>query len=666
MATVVISEAPSLEIDSPAEGLHTNDPTLPVNGTTDPNIIVRVHVEGEAEETDNYTMSREDGSFDLLVGIFDGWNTVTLQAEDRAGNTTNATRRVVLDTNEPELMVNLEFLNSTWVPWNEHLGGYVVRESEIVINGSFKDDFSDIVKVTFRINGTTPFRPPQNPFLFWIRVELMEGINTFIVDVTDEAGNRAQVLLYVAMDRTPPMVFLETPLDGLLTNETKVPVVGMTEPYMRVEILVEASAGTREYDLTSMANGSFEMPVWLFEGIQKLHVTVTDHAGNPTVLDLNVVLDSTPYVLKILHPEDDPTYTNEPTMEVVATTTCDCHHKAYLDDIEMVWDGGFRLTVQLVEGRNLLTLRSLDMAGNEWETVLTVYLDIVPPSLKVTSPLDEEIFTNNPTIHFEGSVVGAYRVVVVHNGIDLTTTLTSGDWEDGEWKFDLELAPWDLEQDILVRAYDEYGNEANWTVHVVLDIVPPELTVDTIDFGYLNREHFTIGGTTSEDAVRVTANGVEGEIDNGTYVIIIHHDDIANELRIEAFDAAGNRASSLIQNVIVDREPPTYKLDYPKTTDKDRVTIKGTCSKDVVEVWFDLEQADVELGKFEIQVDLPRDGKHKFNVTFVDDAGNVATKTITITKGEETPGPSVLMALFAFGLVSIVVTRRRDRLFGTT
>lgn len=666
LATLVAAEVPALEVDSPADGLHTNDPTLHVNGTTEPTIIVRVHVEGEAGETSNSTISREDGTFDILVDLFEGRQNVTVQAEDRAGNTTNVTRSVVLDLTPPELEVFWEFPNGTRVPWNDVLEGYVVREPKVVVNGSYGDDLSGYSNLTLRLNGEPLFIGIGFPGDIYVLFQLEEGLNPLFVDVTDAAGNRATVRLYILLDSTLPDVFIYTPLEGLMTNISTVLVTGLTEPITRLDVVVEASAGTRTYDLVSMADGTFEVPVQLFEGIQKVVVTATDAAGNANTVDHNVILDTTPYVLVILSPEDDPSYTNETSVQIVATTTCDCHYKAFANDIEMEWSKGFRATVPLEEGTNPITVRSLDRVGNEWETVLTVYMDSVPPRLTVTSPTVDSMITNNPTIHFEGWVVDSYRVEVVHKGIDHRVDLTSGDWEDGEWRYDLELTESDLEMDILVRAWDLVGNEDLWSVHVVLDIEPPTLTIDTIDLGYLNRYHFTITGTTSEDVVRVTANGVEGELVNGSFTIIIHHDDIGGSLQIEARDAAGNVNRNHMSPIILDNEPPTFKLDYPRSTDRDRVTIKGTCSDDAVEVWIDQEMAALDDGRFELEVEVPGDGKHKFLVKAIDLTGNTASKNITISKGDETPGLGPVAVLLGFALVAVVTRMGRNRISGAT
>jgi len=214
-------------------------------------------------------------------------------------------------------------------------------------------------------------------------------------------------------------------------------------------------------------------------------------------------------------------------------------------------------------------------------------------------------------------------------------------------------------------ARDRVGNEDLWTVHVVLDLVPPTLVLDPVEDVPSIHRPFTIGGTTSDDVVNVTANGVEGEVEDGVLSVTFDLDEGTTSIVVEVRDAAGNVASTTISPIVVDTEPPTFKLDYPGTTDRERVTIKGTCSEDVVEVWVDLQQATVEDGRFSIKVDLPREGKHRFNLTFVDQAGNTAAKTITIDRGEEVPGAGTGLALLGLALVAVVARRGRGPLSGT-
>jgi len=81
----------------------------------------------------------------------------------------------------------------------------------------------------------------------------------------------------------------------------------------------------------------------------------------------------------------------------------------------------------------------------------------------------------------------------------------------------------------------------------------------------------------------------------------------------------------------------------------------------VVRVWVNLEQADVNNGIWEAKVKLPKEGKNLFIVTLEDEAGNVVTETITITKGAETPGFGASVSVLCLALVVLVASwRRRD------
>jgi len=669
LSVMVSAQGPTLEVDSPVEGLNTNDPVLHVNGTTDPLATVRLHVANGTDEATGSTSAREDGTFDLHVDLLGGRQELTVQAEDRTGNLTNVTRHVVLDVTEPHLQVVMEHLDHSPVLWNDVLGGYVVARDEIAINGTYWDDLSNHLNLTLRFNGVTQNIFLGLPGIIYERWLLAEGPNTLIIDVTDAAGNMATLRLHVKADTIPPVLEVDSPLQGEMTRNATVMVAGRTEPLLPVVVVVKSSSGTLTYNLTSMVDGEFEVPVRPYEGHLQFLVTATDHAGNPTQVTIEIILDTTPSEFVINQPPGDPTHTNIPRYMIVGTLACECIATILIDDVEVLSNTGvFTHTVQLEEGENRVSVRSVDQVGNEFVVVLTFFLDTGAPSLVVTSPEVATVITNDPIVRFEGSVTGASIVEVVHDGVGYPAQLSRGDWEDGDWQYHLELGPDDLEQDVLVRAHDDVGNEDLWSVHVVLDLVPPTLVIDPGTDRTYYSSPCTIRGTTSEDAVSVTANGFAGEVGDGSFNVTFPIEEGTLSIRIVVMDAAGNVASVTLTPISLDLEPPSCKLDYPSTKDGDTATIEGTCSEDVVELWVNGEVHSVTGGRFKVQVDLPLDGRNSFDITLVDRAGNVWTRTITITKGAETstPGPGPVAVLATLALVAVVVRRGRGRDSGET
>ena len=487
---------------------------------------------------------------------------VTLNVTDLTGNWDNDTTTVtVMDITPPVADAGLD--------------RDVDEDTLMTFNGTGSSDNVGVINYTWSFTDGHPvvLHGPKPTYTF-------EDPGTYVVtlNVTDATGrwSTANITITV-LDRTPPEILLQRPVNDELTRNTTCNVSGMTEPDTRVDIRVESSQGNRDYMMTSSEDGVFETSIELFEGVQNVVVTATDAAGNEKVV------------------------------------------------------------------------------------VLTIVRDSVPPVLTVKAPGGGRFVTNNPTVHFVGNVTGASRVVLLHKAVELPAELVSGSWESGDWEYDLELGPTDLEQNVIVKAYDLAGNEMEVSILVILDTVPPSLYVDA-SVQYTSRSIFTVSGTTDETIGSVKVNAVVGPVNDGVFGINVDLVEGANTLIVIVEDEAGNRATETLV-VTLDTVKPTFDLDYPASTKKKRATISGTCDDDVVRVWVNLDSYEVENGTFEIEVELEKEGKNPFVISFEDRVGNTATETITIkkTKSEGTPGFGAMLAVITVGITLVLVDIRRKR-----
>jgi hypothetical protein len=531
--------------------------------------------------------------------------------------------------------------------------------TDVTLSGIASTDNVGIAsyKWSFEYDGSYIFlEGAEVQFLFTVPGEYDVTLN-----VTDLSGkwDTDQVTVRV-LDRTPPGIIVYSPVEDELTRNATYVVSGKTEPLTRVDIQVESSGGTRDYTLTSREDGTFEFSIELFEGIQNVIITAIDATGNPSTSHITVILDTVAPEFVINNPAQTALLTREDRIDIICTIRFPAQNVTLIiGDLEIPnAEGIIRGTVDLQEGENVIEVKAVDMAGNEMVKVLTVTRDSTPPTLKVSVPPGDTLYTNVTSVHFEGTVVGAVGVVVQHRSIEHGAGLRAGSWEDGEWEYDLELGPHDLEQVVFVKAHDLAGNEVMVSVYVVLDLVPPSLFIDREDLEYTNQTEVTISGSTDVSIGVVLINGVEVTVDGGIFSTVVDLDEGLNTFVIRVEDEAGNAA---VDTVVFtrDTQAPTFDLDYPKRTDKERVVISGTCDKDVVRVWANLESFDVENGTLKIKVALPKDGMNLISVTFEDMAGNSASELIQIKRTEGTPGFGAWWALLAFVTAIVVFGRRR-------
>ncbi len=491
----------------------------------------------------------------VFLGMTEGAHNLSVRAADLSGNWNTSSIKILVDLTKPDLEVVLEYLNTTRIPYNETMGGYFVRDREIAINGTYDDNFATLGEIVIRINGVPEYIFPSQWGTIYKRIKLDQGINTIIVDSTDTAGNRATITLYVTLDSYAPTMYIYNPLDGERTPDKVMTIVGLTEPSTALEFVVQSSVGQNIYRSTSDDTGAFAYDVELFEGIQKILVTATDSAGNPTLLFRDVTLDTTPPDFVINSPPGEHAITNKVRYTIVATMTAE-------PDAE-VWIGGQRVDhkgvpqreVVLQEGENVIEIKAIDKVGNEKVSFVTIVRDTVPPVLTVTTPEGDYLITNMTTIHFSGLVGGSAGVDIIHKSIHFPATLMEGDWDTGGvWAYDLELGPQDLEQDIEVVAYDPAENEAIHIVGIRLDIVPPSLHIDAVP-SEVTTAFIWINGTTDAGIPTVLVQSQEYPVANGVFTIQWSLVAGENRITVTVQDEAGNTQRDIVTTTY-DYTPP--------------------------------------------------------------------------------------------------------------
>lgn len=88
---------PTLAVNSPTEGMVTNNATLVVSGVTNDatSSPVTLKVNNQPVEV------QENGQWSTTIALTEGENTITIVATDSAGKTSTVTRHVTLDTGAP-------------------------------------------------------------------------------------------------------------------------------------------------------------------------------------------------------------------------------------------------------------------------------------------------------------------------------------------------------------------------------------------------------------------------------------------------------------------------------------------------------------------------------------------------------------------------------------
>ncbi len=235
----------------------------------------------------------------------------------------------------------------------------------------------------------------------------------------------------------------------------------------------------------------------------------TDRAGNKGTVTRVVTLDSTPPVAPVL--EQLPTPTSNPAATVKGSAEAGSSVILYLSGTQIATataDAGGLFSfanIALTEGGNIFTAGTIDKAGNPGQPSAPqlVTLDTVKPVVAITAP-QQGAALNTRTITVSGSIDDPTASVTV-NGL---SALSSG----GTWTLEGFVLQ-EGSNTLLVEARDAAGNKGSANVTVILDTIPPVVTITApLDALYTNMVQVAVTGTVNEEVVSVTVNGVAASL----------------------------------------------------------------------------------------------------------------------------------------------------------
>lgn len=469
---------------------------------------------------------------------------------------------------------------------------------------------------------------------------LAEGGHTVSVVVSDLSNNSASLDWRFATDTIAPALAVTSPADGFLTRNHQLTVTGtFSEP------LTSLAVNGQTVTVDAMA---FTTTVTLTEGANNIILEATDRAGNKGAVTFNVTLDSTPPTAPALEALTTPV--NSPIVVVkgsaepwsnvglsaggvqLANTTADAA-------------GLFSFAgLTLTEGETIFTAQATDLAGNAGQpsAPLAITLDTKAPLVSVTVPLDKAIL-NTRVVTVIGSIDDPTAAVTINS----LPALNSG----GVWT----LEGFTLQEGsnaLLVEARDPAGNKGSATAAVILDTVPPAISVATpVDGLYTNIPLVTVTGTVNEDVASVTINGVTASVSttssaSTTFTATLTLIEGANTLVVTAVDRAGNSTSSTV-TATLDTVAPQLTVIGPADgalLNNGQITFGGAAAEPVVSVLVNGIAAQVGTsGGYTLPITLA-EGNNTLTVTAIDRAGNSSTNTITVNLDSIEPAAPLLNA----------------------
>lgn len=265
------TQAPEVSIASPTTEAtwETGEASLTISGTaTDDVGVTEVTWAVDGGATGNATGT---SSWSATVQLSTGSNTVTIRAEDAAGNQGTAALTVTVDASGPTVAI----LQPT--SEDEHL----TSETPVEVSGTASDQ-SGLDRVVWSIEGGDSGTAQGTASWAIPALDLEEGTNVLTVTAFDEHDNSSSATLTLELDQTEPTVTLAQPVENggqYNTIEAAVNVAGTASDAGGVERVEWSVQGGASADASGTEDWQIEeLP--LEHGENEISITAVDRAGN--------------------------------------------------------------------------------------------------------------------------------------------------------------------------------------------------------------------------------------------------------------------------------------------------------------------------------------------------------------------------------------------------
>ena len=378
--------APTLSITSPADNSYNNTGRVTVkwsgSDATSGLDYFNITVDGGTPIRLASTVSSRS-----INGLTDGVHTVKVTAVDRAGNAISRQISFTVDTEGPLVMITPGqpiYTNGTQVQIS------IDVSSDVPLTSANSSRYQN--GVLLNDQDLTSTYVGETHVVASITLDLVEGHSMFFLTVNDSAGNSVLVKRDIYCDRTNPTVHITSPMNGLVMNSASATVTWTSGAsisgvaYYNISIdgaaPVKLSSSTLSYVIRGLA-----------EGNHTVAVTVVNNVNNQTTAVIAFSIDTIAPSLSIISPTID-SYVNASSLQVVWTVS-DVH----LSSIEARVDDGVWQTVAigslsttlagLSDGPHLIEVRTADSAGNKVTKNVTVTVDTIAPTARITPAIEE-------------------------------------------------------------------------------------------------------------------------------------------------------------------------------------------------------------------------------------------------------------------------------------
>ncbi|UKA04477.1 Ig-like domain-containing protein [Photobacterium damselae] len=433
----------------------TNDGSIALTGQCeDSSIQVTVKINGSVLSSPNDINVSPDGNWEMVSPIKLGETKdlpIVIEYTDVAGNVSKETKYLNVDTSN-KVDIGVDAASDTGIS-----GDAITKNSNIEMSGKTDPH----CHVTVVVAGHSYEAVSDSDGVYSVKLSgVHEGVHQVDVTSVDLAGNKSEYTTIVTVDQTGIAlgnIRLNTD-SGVkgdwITNTAKPEFSGIAEHDANLKVSIKGDGG----DITLVSGKDFKISVdgsWsvnldsedLSDGSYAVTINSVDRAGNESAITKSLVIDSKNTLAVRVDEESDTgsshtdSLTNKKEITVVGTT--DPNSKVTVSvgghDYKTTSnkDGVWSIDVQspLNEGKNTVTVTSVDVANNEITKEITVVLDTISPSeSKIILETDSGVLLDNKTnskiLTWSGVVDSGSSVEFLLNGVKCDGVEVT---QDGHW-----------------------------------------------------------------------------------------------------------------------------------------------------------------------------------------------------------------------------------------
>jgi hypothetical protein len=491
------------------------------------------------------------------------------------------------DTSNPveiSTTVNVTVDNTNFIVLTAPLEGAVVKGTVTVTGkaaGSWDLKLDDTV-------GLTTDNAASAVSFEWSTDPVSEGTHTLSLIVRDTLGSESRIVRTVKIDRTAPTVTINTPANNSFVKASNVSITATVNDANPNTWEAKVDGGTTGLSVSTGSGGSISIN-WnaasFSNGKHTISISATDKAGNVgSASTVDVTVDSILPTVTLTAPVNNAQISNSPL--AITGTVSDTNLQ------------GWNLTID--GGSTGFTPSSFTVSDSSTTVAVSATLD---PSL-----LSEGAHTLALIGSDKSGNTQQKSVVLLKDATSPVVTLTNPDENKTDVKFSGSQT---------ITASIQDTSDVTWIVKI-----------GEVQLG---------NGTTK--SISVIWNTAQKNLDGSS-----KYPDGTHTVTVIATDSAGNPPTTKSKQVTVNNTPPVLEITTPtdKSYAKGIVRIAGTIN-DALATWVirvDGQQIDSGTGSV---IDTVWDatntssGLHNIVVTATNEAGNTATKTISVRVDNDKP-----------------------------